>query len=144
MITLMDEQEDRITRAPWGQGQVESLNAYQAAAGFHPFTCGNQDCRARARPKQATLIACPDGWYCPRCRYAQDWAHMWMADGSWRQLGGAHIDAFMGTTHGVLIDDTGPMITKTGRVLTDAGVDAWADEAAESGPQEGRAEPCPF
>lgn len=39
--------------------------------------------------------------------------------------------AIMSTTHSVLIEDTGPMVTKTGRVLTDADVEAWADEAAE-------------
>lgn len=61
------------------EDQVESLNAYQACGQWHPFTCGNH-CGA-------TLIATTDGWICPTegCGYTQDWAHSFMADGSWKR-----------------------------------------------------------
>lgn len=70
-----------MLKAPWTQDQVNSLNDYQAAGVFHPFTCGNENCRA-------DLTATIDGWYCETCRkngkeYHQDWCHSWMADRSW-------------------------------------------------------------
>jgi len=135
----MGKQPDyKVTRAPWAPDQVASLNAYQATGIMHPFTCGDHECRAAAHPKQATLIAYPDGWYCPRCRYTQDWAHTWMADWSWEQLSVRHAAALMSTDRSVIVEDTGPMVTKTGRVLTDADVEAWAAQDAghsEKGPQ---------
>lgn len=51
---------------------VDSLNAYQNACQFHPYTCpGNKpDCN-----KHRNLIATVDGWVCACGEYKQDWAH---------------------------------------------------------------------
>lgn len=70
--------------APFSADQVASLNGYQSSGVFHEFTCGSEDCPA----DQATLIAAEDGWHCPACSYTQDWAHHFMADGSWRDFAG--------------------------------------------------------
>jgi len=63
--------------APFTPDQVESLNGYQVAEVFHPFTCGNDS-------SHFVLIAEPAGWVCLDCDYTQNWAHEWMADWSWR------------------------------------------------------------
>jgi hypothetical protein len=63
---------------PFSDDQVASLNAYQAAASGHPFTCGTDGCREVLRAER-------DGWRCPRCGYWQGWAHAFMADWSWRR-----------------------------------------------------------
>jgi ribosomal protein S27AE len=77
----------RIVRAPFAAEQVASLNGYQADGTFHEFTCGNDGC-----PEvQAVLVAHADGWHCPACGYTQDWAHEFMADGSWCRSGSARI-----------------------------------------------------
>ena len=73
-------------RAPWSDGQVDSLNAYQACGAFHSFTCGNDACTDRDCP----LVATAAGWV-HRCGYTQDWAHDWMADWSWKP----HADRMM-------------------------------------------------
>jgi len=70
-----------VVRAPFTPGQVASLNAYQAAGQFHPYTCGGADCRG-------ALIAAEGGWHCPACDHTQDWAHPAHADGSWRRHAG--------------------------------------------------------
>jgi hypothetical protein len=67
-------------QAPFTDDQVASLNAYQGAGAFHPFTCGTESCRG-------ALLATRDGWRCPRCDYRQPWAWEWMADWSWRRAG---------------------------------------------------------
>lgn len=54
--------------------QVESLNAYQDARVFHPFTCCGL-------PMRATT----DGFTCSDCLRVQDWAHGFMADWSWKR-----------------------------------------------------------
>jgi hypothetical protein len=64
--------------APFTDDQVASLNAYQGAEHWHPFTCGADGCRA-------VLRAEPDGWRCPSCGHRQRWAHRFMADWSWRR-----------------------------------------------------------
>lgn len=56
--------------------QVESINAYQRAGVFHPFTCGTEGCGT-------DLVAHEEGLRCPRCAYTQDWVHGFMADWSW-------------------------------------------------------------
>lgn len=56
---------------PWDEGQVASLNSYQASKYVHPFTCGG-GCRQ-------DLVAHADGWRCPTCAYRQNWAHDFMA-----------------------------------------------------------------
>lgn len=69
------------TIAPWTAVEVASLNAYQAAGVMHPFTCDSDD-----EPCASVLVATTDGWICPDCGYTQNWAHEFMADGTWRQL----------------------------------------------------------
>lgn len=71
-----------VTRVPWGPDQVDSLNAYQAEAPMHPFTCINRG--DDGHPFEGLLLATPSGWVCPDCDYRQDWAHAFMADWSWR------------------------------------------------------------
>jgi hypothetical protein len=70
---------------PFSADQVESLNAYQLSGFFHEFTCGNPDCPGES----AILIATGAGWECPAsgCGYTQDWAHVMMADWSWKDKG---------------------------------------------------------
>jgi hypothetical protein len=98
----MGKQDDGITRAPWTADEVASLNAYQQAGAYHPFTCGDDACRAADPLKQAPLTASPDGWRCPRCEYTQNWAHTWMTDGSWLQPADrmAQMVSLMSATHG--------------------------------------------
>ena len=64
-------------QAPWTQAQVDSLNRYQYESHGHPFECPYRHGR------EHLLIATVDGWRCPNCPYTQDWAHHYMADGSW-------------------------------------------------------------
>lgn len=63
-------------RAPFAPAQVASLNDYQRAPVFHPFTCA---------PASHLLVATPAGWVCsePGCGYTQDWAWDWMANRRW-------------------------------------------------------------
>ena len=63
--------------APFTPEEVANLQAYQNAGIFHPFTCGNEKCRA-------DLVPTTNGWICPRdgCGYTQNWAHEFMMDGS--------------------------------------------------------------
>jgi hypothetical protein len=70
-----------ISRAPWSDDEVESLNAYQAAGVMHPFTCGNDSAHL---PLRATA----DGWSCSCCEYEQTWAHGFMTDWRWRRVCG--------------------------------------------------------
>lgn len=72
-----------IVHVPFTAEQVASLNGYQHAAWVHAFTCGGI-CTLRGG-LSPELIATVDGWSCPECDYTQDWAHEFMADGSWRQ-----------------------------------------------------------
>ncbi len=67
----------RIIYAPFESAQVDSINAYQQSGRFHPFTCQTGD--------RERLVAYPAGLECPRCGYAQDWVHTWMADWTWQQ-----------------------------------------------------------
>jgi rubredoxin len=76
-----------IIKAPWNPDQVQSLNEYQGACSFHPFTCGEHDPDSAEHPLEAT----PDGWFCPKCKangksYSQNWCHFFMADWSWKQM----------------------------------------------------------
>lgn len=56
---------------PWNKDQIKNLNSWQTCGFFHPFTCGNEKCRA-------DLIATENGWKCPNCDYTQNWAHGFM------------------------------------------------------------------
>lgn len=62
--------------APFTEDQVDSLNGFQVAGLFHPFTCGGASCRD-------DLVATVDGWVCPSCGNTQKWANRFMADWSW-------------------------------------------------------------
>lgn len=65
--------------APWTDDQVASLNAYQKAGPFHPFTYGEGN-------EQVDLIATAAGWVAHHGGpVVQKWAHEFMADWSWRQ-----------------------------------------------------------
>lgn len=68
----------KMAEAPFTPEQVESLNGFQKCGCVHPFTCGGDKCRS-------DLVATEEGWVCPNCDYTQNWAHEFMADGSWRQ-----------------------------------------------------------
>ena len=63
---------------PFTEAQVARLNEYQKNGMFHPFTCGNHDCRAKH--PESVLVAKPDGWHCPHCDYRQNWAHGFMTE----------------------------------------------------------------
>ena len=65
---------DRID-APWTMAQVVSLNRFQHFGYMHPFTCGQEECRA-------LLVATTEGWLCPviACGYKQNWAWAFMAE----------------------------------------------------------------
>lgn len=77
-----------MKKAPFTPGEVTSLNGYQDAGVMHPFTCGSgQRCEPTHDAQGGTLTATIAGWVCPYCDYTQDWAHEWMADGSWRKVG---------------------------------------------------------
>jgi ribosomal protein L37AE/L43A len=43
---------------------VEARNALQKSGKVHPYTCGNDKCRA-------TLRAVESGWICDKCGYEQ-------------------------------------------------------------------------
>jgi len=79
--------------APFTAEQVDSLNGYQASGMGHPFTCPRRGDGEHTRPVTRVdgvvvpgdvLVAATFGWMCPTCGYPQDWAHQFMADGSWR------------------------------------------------------------
>jgi hypothetical protein len=66
--------------APWTSEQVESLNGYQNAGVYHPFT-------GEVGPdgERSVLIATERGWVeTADGPIVQTWAHAFMADGSWR------------------------------------------------------------
>ena len=54
------------------------------SVGFSTSSLGTKEKHVVAAPE--VLIATPDGWICPSCDYTQDWAHGFMADGSWRAV----------------------------------------------------------
>jgi hypothetical protein len=62
----------------WTDDQVASLNAYQAAGYFHPFTYGDG-------ADKVDLIATPEGWRAKADGpVVQTWAHSFMLDWSWK------------------------------------------------------------
>lgn len=62
-----------MIKAPWTDEQVADLNYYQDSGVFHPYTCGNDECRHKFRDN---LIATNAGWICPHCDYTQDTANV--------------------------------------------------------------------
>jgi len=86
-----------IVTAPWSADQIDSLNGYQHSIAGHPFTCSGGGGPHSDRPaRPAVLVAAEDGWHCPvgSCEHHQNWAHAWMADGSWRQAQAATRELF--------------------------------------------------
>lgn len=76
------DQMDKVVRAPWTPSQVESLNQFQRARNFHPFTHTRSE-----GGEEEVLVATMDGWVCTEHPdYEQDWAWPWMADGSWKTM----------------------------------------------------------
>lgn len=74
--------------APFTPTQVVALNAFQDDPHTHGFTCGNAACGTDMCCCEGLLIATTAGWHCPhQCGYTQNWAHAWMADGTWRTSG---------------------------------------------------------
>jgi hypothetical protein len=75
----------RFVKAPFTEEQVASLQAFQGAEEFHPFTCSCTICTDHS--SGPVLVATKAGFRCPqaRCSYKQDWAHAWMADWSWKK-----------------------------------------------------------
>jgi hypothetical protein len=71
--------------APWSADEVASLNGYQDSTVLHPFTCANHELHGSNRVELTATVV---GWMClePGCDYTQNWAHPWMADGSWQDL----------------------------------------------------------
>jgi hypothetical protein len=64
----------------WTKDQVESLNAYQKAHVFHPFT-------GKRKPdgSETILIATLEGWVEEEGGpVVQDWAHSFMMDWTWK------------------------------------------------------------
>ena len=77
-----------LARVPWSADQVESLNGFQRAGVWHPFTCSG----GGGEHSDAVLTAREDGWHCPvaGCPHVQSWAFPAMADGSWREWPRSH------------------------------------------------------
>lgn len=71
-----------IIYAPFDEQQVRNLNDFQVSSYMHPFTCAGEGCKDEIGDRP--LRAAADGWHCTHCGYTQDWAHCFMADGSWR------------------------------------------------------------
>jgi len=69
-----------MINAPFTDEQVKRLNQYQNCGHVHPFTCGNDKCRA-------ILKATRKGWVCECCGFTQDWAHEEMVAQEWTVIG---------------------------------------------------------
>lgn len=70
-------------QAPFNKEQVRSLNQFQKSGRMHPFTCPRVH-----HEDTVVLSAATSGWWCPEkgCTYKQNWAHAFMADGSFLDL----------------------------------------------------------
>lgn len=65
--------------------EVESLNDYQKAGIFHPFTCGGNRTDKNHLDGEGLLVATEAGWYCPYCDFKQNWAYDFMKNRSWEK-----------------------------------------------------------
>lgn len=69
---------------PWDEETLKNLNDFQQSGFMHPFTCSID-----SNHGLGYLWATPRGWVCTdltlKCEYTQNWAHTFMADGSWRE-----------------------------------------------------------
>ena len=66
--------------------EVKSLNEYQQAGYFHPFTCGSGNRTDKHHlDGEGLLVATENGWVCPYCNYVQNWAHDSMKNFSWKR-----------------------------------------------------------
>ena len=64
--------------APFTPEQVQGLDLWQSAAGFHPSTCANRADHPVMDGDKGVLIPTVRGWVCQFCDYTQDWAHDFM------------------------------------------------------------------
>jgi hypothetical protein len=65
--------------------EVKSLNEYQQAGYFHPFTCGGNRTDEKHLDGEGILVATENGWECPYCSFRQDWAHESMKNWNWKK-----------------------------------------------------------
>lgn len=72
----MRSHTSKLVYAPFSPEQVKSMTEYQVFDRAHPFTCKNGH----------TLQPTEEGLVCDICGYNQDWAHLFMADGSWKNV----------------------------------------------------------
>lgn len=76
--------------APFTPDQVMSLNEFQASGLMHPFTCPHRREGAHLEYTsdfpEDVLHATVDGWVCTVCDYTQSWAHLFMADWTWKSV----------------------------------------------------------
>jgi hypothetical protein len=70
----MDKDDYFKIKAPWTADDVEGLNIYQRLGLMHPYTCGSKR-QGDTHTDGGILVATPEGWKCPYCKYRQDWAH---------------------------------------------------------------------
>lgn len=71
-----------VARAPWDEAQIKSLNDYQEARVFHPYTHSRDE-----DGNDEILVATKDGWKCPNHPdHLQDWAWDWTANDQWRTI----------------------------------------------------------
>lgn len=80
-MTMLDKpKKPEKVEAPWTDDQVASLNAYQHAGVFHPFTGTRQP-----NGDETILIATCDGWIEREGGpVVQTWAHPAMANWQWQ------------------------------------------------------------
>jgi hypothetical protein len=72
---------DNHINAPWTDDQVRSLNDYQEASYFHPFTYGEGE-------EKVDLIATREGWIAKRGGpVVQTWAHEFTCNWQWQTAG---------------------------------------------------------
>lgn len=60
--------------APFTDEQVDALNRWQETWSVHPFTCASD------HEGERVLVAHREGWRCPTCGNAQNWAHSMMLE----------------------------------------------------------------
>ncbi len=67
------------------QDEADSINGFQKAGFFHPFTC------AKDHEGDRILVASANGLDCPTCGYHQMWVHLFMRDWSWKVAADAYM-----------------------------------------------------
>ena len=81
IFTVTPVCEGSTMNTPWDKETVEALNKYQHSGQFHPYTCGNDECRANNHHVNGdVLVATEEGWMCMKCDYTQNWAHQFTVE----------------------------------------------------------------